>query len=336
VARRKNWKKLKREDRSPGLLNASMTVTDKKGEGSTDDLSEQAGDAIETSQTLLLPTSTSISPTKEDAVRQWQQWVPMDQELYIFLHTAQVCMLQKIHEMFHQADIPYWICGGTLIGAIRHGGLIPHDDDVDIECFAQDLDKISQLPLDHDFYTNFIPLKGTWKGHPVGKLEFFHGMLEVDVFPRPYPLPPGDCHFASQDEVFPRSQYQFHNITVWGPNADQCGAYLDRCYGPDWRDHVCVYNHDFNWYHGAGFDPRRQVLPLYQYEAIVQQAGIDGSIMVAESSARATFDRLMKFEYERISEMYQQYRRQRVFRWNRAAAEYRERLQEQDDKQPTS
>lgn len=323
-----------------------MTVADEgeadEGEGSTTDPSDQAVVAIENSHTpLLLPTSTprtstsDVNAAKEDAIRQWQQWVPMDPELYIFLHTAQVGMLQKIHEMFHQADIPYWICGGTLIGAIRHGGLIPHDDDVDIECFAHDLDRISQLPLDDDFYTNFIPRKGDWEGHPVAKLEFFRGMLEVDVFPRPFPLPLGDPHFASQDEVFPRSYYNFHNITVWGPPADRCGAYLDRCYGPDWRDHVCVYNHDFNWYHSAGFDPRRQVLPLPQYLAVVQQAGMDrASILVAESSARATFDRLIKLDdFRRISELHQEYRRQRVFRWNRAAAEYRERLQEDEQEE---
>merc|ERR1719506_1042131 len=51
-------------------------------------------------------------------------------------------VLQAIDEVLTEAQIPYWICGGTLIGALRHGGFIPHDDDADIECFKADADRI--------------------------------------------------------------------------------------------------------------------------------------------------------------------------------------------------
>ena len=92
-----------------------------------------------------------IEPTTE-----WERWLPMKPKLYDGVQLMNLCMLQKVDEMFTEAKIPYWICGGTLIGAIRHSGLIPHDDDVDIEIFEKDLDLVRKIPLSPPLYTNFI------------------------------------------------------------------------------------------------------------------------------------------------------------------------------------
>lgn len=41
-------------------------------------------------------------------------------------------LLKILHKACQELGFTYWLCGGTLIGAIRHDGFIPWDDDVDV------------------------------------------------------------------------------------------------------------------------------------------------------------------------------------------------------------
>ena len=46
--------------------------------------------------------------------------------------------LKDLHEIFETANLNYWLEGGTLLGALRHGGIIPWDDDVDVTMHMKD------------------------------------------------------------------------------------------------------------------------------------------------------------------------------------------------------
>ena len=47
-------------------------------------------------------------------------------------------LLKDTHEVFEQCGLEYWADGGTLLGAVRNGGLIPWDDDVDFAFHEKD------------------------------------------------------------------------------------------------------------------------------------------------------------------------------------------------------
>lgn len=54
-------------------------------------------------------------------------------------------MAKVIHDILSKNDIPYMITYGTLLGAIRHKGFIPWDDDFDIYLFGDSYQKAIEI-----------------------------------------------------------------------------------------------------------------------------------------------------------------------------------------------
>lgn len=56
-----------------------------------------------------------------------------------------VDMLSWFHNFCTQNNLRYYIIAGTMLGAIRHGGFIPWDDDIDVGMPRKDYEKLREL-----------------------------------------------------------------------------------------------------------------------------------------------------------------------------------------------
>lgn len=61
-------------------------------------------------------------------------------------------VLKYIKKICEDNNIKYWIACGTLLGAIRHKGFIPWDDDVDIEVPIHEINKLKKAIIEDNTY----------------------------------------------------------------------------------------------------------------------------------------------------------------------------------------
>ena len=67
---------------------------------------------------------------------------------------AQIDVLAYFDKICQENGLKYYADFGTLLGAVRHKGFIPWDDDIDVSMFREDIEKLRTL-MDQSSHDGF-------------------------------------------------------------------------------------------------------------------------------------------------------------------------------------
>lgn len=81
---------------------------------------------------------------------------------------SQINILRFLDEVCKKNNIQYYLCGGTLLGAVRHKGYIPWDDDIDVMMKRDDYDKLMSIRnnLGNPKYKIYTPFDKSKEPYP--------------------------------------------------------------------------------------------------------------------------------------------------------------------------
>ncbi|CAF0763681.1 unnamed protein product [Adineta steineri] len=164
--------------------------------------------------------------------------------------------LECLHKVLTENNIRYTIFGGSALGAERHGGLIPWDDDADTATLAEDEQRLANLTdtfAKQGFVLKKVPLVGyrlyhatLAKPRPVDQ----HPCPFVDVFVLndsglTYEYPNEEARTSWPQSPLPYGCFnrltdvKFGHLTLRGLSKKDVKQHLDDNYGEEWPNMAC-------------------------------------------------------------------------------------------------
>jgi len=191
-------------------------------------------------------------------------------------------MITSMNKIFEEHNMPYFFIFGNLIGVIRHNGLIPWDDDVDIAMHNDDCIKLMKLHKEFRKAglgiekTNVIttqiikiyPLSEKSVLSPIWKFSWpfidifsYKDKSEDSIYIRGTDGL-NDIQIFKKDDIFPLKPYNLYGVDVNIPNKPE--KILDQLY-PGW-DKLCYSSPLIHRYHSR--IKNRKKIPTSQLQDI--------------------------------------------------------------------
>lgn len=103
----------------------------------------------------------------------------MEKDMLRKVQLAQLSILKEVKRVCESNDIHYFLDSGTLLGAVRHKGFIPWDDDLDIGMLYEDYERF--LAIAPEAIGDKFVLE-TWDSDPAYPFPFSKVMLRDTIY----------------------------------------------------------------------------------------------------------------------------------------------------------
>ncbi len=183
--------------------------------------------------------------------------------------TFEICqeLLNLVDNVCKKHDIEYWLDYGNLLGAIRHGGFIPWDDDMDVGMMRKEFDRFYQVILEELKETGLDEIITITRDKIYGerKVIFFiqisvqdeEGRIfgGIDVFPYDYLI---DSFDDIEEEFESTREMYFNNFFDGVSYEENVKTYFSRM----------NLSHDKQKYVISGVDSVRAKKGIYSFEIL--------------------------------------------------------------------
>ena len=122
----------------------------------------------------------------------------MNDEVLRKVQLCQLKILKVVDKICKDNEIKYYIIGGTLLGAIRHKGFIPWDDDLDIAMCREDYNRFTQIckeALPKEYFLQNTENDGLWLF--ITKIRMNNTAFDDDI------TLTSKCHNGIYIDIFP-------------------------------------------------------------------------------------------------------------------------------------